>query len=79
METSVEGGLSTTLKAIIATGKGGAIIDFVEDLIFKSYGEISADGDRFEKSEAKSIAFSQTPAYEVLFEELTMNENALAD
>ena len=79
METSVEGGLSTSLKTIVATGKGSEIINFVENLIFKSYGEISTDGDRFEKSEAKSIAFSQTPAYEVLFEELTMNENALAD
>lgn len=79
METGVEGGLSASLKTIVATGRGAAIINFVEDLILKSYGEISSDGERFEKSEARSIAFSQTPAYEVLFEELTMNENALAD
>lgn len=79
METGVDGGLSASLKTIVATGKGAAIITFVEDIILKSYGEISSDGERFEKSEAKSIAFSQTPAYEVLFEELTTNENALAD
>lgn len=79
METGVEGGLSAYLKAISATKNGAKIIAFVEELVLKSYGEISADGERFEKTEAKSIAFSQTPAYEVLFEELTMNANALAD
>lgn len=79
METGVEGGLSATLKAIAATNNGAKIIAFVEELILKSYGEISADGERFEKSEAKSIAFSQTPAYEVLFEKLTVNDTALAE
>lgn len=79
METSVEGGLSGQLKTIVATKNGGAIIRFVEDLIFKSYGEISSDGERFVKSDEISTNFSQSPAYEVLFMELTTNENALAD
>ena len=43
------------------------IIKFITDIIYKAYGIKSEDGRRFEKSQALSDAFIQSPAYEVLF------------
>ncbi len=78
MQSSVKGGLDVRLKGIANELNGAAILEFFEELISKSYGEKSADGRRFEKSEEISLAFMQTPAYEVLFEELVTDDNAAA-
>lgn len=79
MQTSVKGGYDAQLKSIAADLNGAAIMEFFEDLIKKSYGEKSEDGRRFMKSEAISTAFMETPAYDVLFEELVTNDKAGAD
>lgn len=79
MQSSVKGGYDVRLKGIANELNGAAIMEFFEDLIRKSYGEKTEDGRRFEKSEAISEAFMQTPAYEALFEELVTNDNAAAD
>ena len=79
MQGSVKGGYDVRLKGIAAELSGAAIIEFFEDLIMRSYGEKSEDGRRFMKSEEISKAFMETPAYEVLFEELITDDNAAAD
>lgn len=79
MQGSVKGGYDVRLKGIAAELSGAAIIEFFEDLIMRSYGEKSEDGRRFMKSEEISKAFMETPAYEVLFEELISDDNAAAD
>lgn len=78
MQSSVKGGLDVRLKGIANVLNGAAILEFFEELIFKAYGEKSEDGRRFEKSDAISTAFMQTPAYEVLFEELVTDDKAAA-
>lgn len=78
MQSSVKGGYDVRLKGIANELDGAAIMEFFEDLIRKSYGEKSEDGRRFKKSDEISEAFMQTPAYEVLFEELVTNDDAAA-
>ena len=80
MQNSVKGGYDVQLKSISADPiNGAAIMDFFEDFISKSYGEKSEDGKRFMKSEEISKAFMETPAYEVLFEELVTDSKAASD
>lgn len=45
----------------------------------KAYGVKSEDGRRFMKSEEISRSFMESPAYEILFEELVTNDKAAAD
>ena len=79
MQGSVKGGYDVRLKGIAADLNGTNIMEFFEDLIMRSYGEKSEDGRRFMKSDEISRAFMETPAYEVLFEELVTNDKAAAD
>lgn len=79
MQGSVKGGYDVRLKGIAADLNGANIMEFFEDLIKRSYGEKSEDGRRFMKSDEISRAFMETPAYEVLFEELVTNDTAAAD
>ena len=79
MQTSVKGGYDVQLKSIGAGADGDQIMEFFEDLITKAYGVKSEDGRRFMKSEEISRSFMESPAYEVLFEELVTNDKAAAD
>lgn len=79
MQTSVKGGYDVQLKSIGAGADGGQIMEFFEDLIHRSYGVKSEDGRRHMKSEEISRSFMESPAYEVLFEELVTNDKAAAD
>ncbi len=79
MQESVKGGYDVQLKGIANNLNGGRIMEFFEELISKAYGEKSEDGRRFMKSEEISRSFMETPAYEILFEELVTNDKAAAD
>ena len=78
MQSSVKGGYDVQLKGMANNMNGGAVMEFFENLISKSYGEKSVDGRRFMKSEEISRSFMETPAYEVLFEELITDDEAAA-
>lgn len=78
MELSVSGGLTEMIKQIIAAKDTPTIIQVFKDLILKAYGEKTADGKRFVKSEEISNAFSQTEAYSNLFMELATDDEAAA-
>ncbi|MBQ8829686.1 MAG: hypothetical protein IJ022_06305 [Burkholderiaceae bacterium] len=78
MELSTAGGLTETINKIVATQDAPAIIKIFKDLVLKAYGEKSADGKRFIKSEELSAAFSQTEAYSILFMELATDADAAA-
>lgn len=78
MELGKTGGLSEFIKKVVAEKDLNAIVLLMKDLILKSYGVKSADGNRFEKSAELSTAFSQTGAYEVLYMELSNNAEAAA-
>lgn len=79
MQVSTKGGYDVQLKSIAADLNGALIMEFFENFIAKAYGEKSEDGRRFMKSEEISKAFMETPAYEVLFEELVTDDKAAAD
>ena len=76
MEMSTSGGLAELITRIVAAQDQPAIIKIFKDLILKAHGIKSPDGKRFEKSEAISIAFSQTEAYSQLFMELATDADA---
>lgn len=79
MQASAKGGYDVQLKSIAANLNGALIMEFFENFISKAYGEKSEDGRRFIKSKELSEAFMQTPAYEVLFEELVTDDKKAAD
>ncbi len=70
MEADKNGAFSTVLEKFVKAKDVSDILDSVEKFLYKAYGEKSADGKRFIKSEELSEAFFQSPAYEVLFEKL---------
>ena len=78
MELSTTGGLAEMITRIVNTQDVPAIIKIFKDLILKAYGEKSADGKRFIKSEELSVAFSQTEAYSELFMKLAQDADYAA-
>ena len=79
MEMSTAGGLAEMINRIVAAQDAPAIIKIFKDLVLKAYGEKSADGKRFIKSEELSTAFSQTGAYDQLFMKLATDSEAAAN
>ena len=78
MEMGVTGGLTELIKKVMATKDAPSVMKIFKDLILKAYGEKSADGKRFMKSEELSREFSQTEAYSILFMELATNADEAA-
>ena len=76
MELTTDGGLSDSIKKIIAAQDTPQIIKVFKMLLLKSYGEKSADGRRFVKSDKLSEEFSQTNAYSQLFMKLATDDKA---
>ena len=78
MELSVEGGFSKMLEEIVASKDNVKIVSLFKQMVLKAYGEKSADGRRFMKSEEISKAFSETEAYSEIFMSLALNESEAA-
>ena len=78
MELSVEGGFSKMLEEIVNSKDNVKIVNLFKQMVLKAYGEKSADGRRFMKSEEIAQAFAQTEAYSEIFMELALNEGAAA-
>ncbi len=78
MEMSISGGLTDMINKIVNTQDAPAIIKIFKELVLKAYGEKSADGKRFIKSEEIATAFAQTEAYSELFMELATNADEAA-
>ena len=78
MELSVEGGFSKMLEEIVASKDNVKIVGLFKQMVLKAYGEKSADGRRFVKSEEISKAFSETEAYSEIFMELALNSDKAA-
>lgn len=73
MEMGTTGGFTEMLQKIIAAKDVPSLVKIMKDLVLRAYGEKSADGRRFIKSEEISKAFSQTEAYSQLFMELALD------
>lgn len=78
MHLETVGGLKQMLETIIAKQDAPKMTAVFKELILKSYGEKSADGKRFIKSEELSKEFEETNAYDILFVELMDANNAAA-
>ena len=78
LEMSVDGGLSKMLQTIVDAKDAPTIMKVFKDILLKSYGEKSADGRRFVKSEELSKAFSETEAYNIIFMKLVTDSDYAA-
>lgn len=78
MQMSTTGGLAEMIQRIVAAQDAPAIIKVFKDLVLKAYGQKSADGKRFIKSDALAEEFAQTEAYSQLFMELATDADAAA-
>lgn len=79
MELTTAGGYGEMLQNIVNAQEGPTLIKIFKELVLKAYGQKSADGKRFIKSEELSTAFSQTEAYSILFMELATDAKAAAE
>lgn len=79
MEMSTSGGLAEYIQRITAAQDAPSIMKVFKELILKAYGEKSADGKRFVKTEALREEFAQTEAYSQLFMELATDADKAAE
>lgn len=79
MEMSTVGGFTEMVQKIVKAQDAPALINIFKKLILKAYGEKSADGKRFVKSDEIAEGFAQTNAYSKLFMELATDDKAAAD
>ena len=76
MEMTTTGGMAEMIQKIVNAQDAPSIIKIFKDIVLKAYGEKSADGKRFIKSEEISTAFAQTEAYSQLFMKLATDAEA---
>lgn len=72
------GGMVEKLNAVAKSGEGRLIIEVFKDIIARSYGVKSEDGNRFIKSPELFEEFSQTEAYSELFMSFVTDADAAA-
>lgn len=68
----------TAMNLMVKLGEKG-IMAFLKTVILKSYGVVSEDGRRFEKSEQISKEFSETIAFDNLMMELLADDEAASN
>ena len=81
LEVSMPGGLAEYLMGIVNAKNVPEIMASFKKIILSAYGMKSADGRRLEKGEEISKAFTESPAYDVLFQRLFLSGdvNAASD
>ena len=81
LEVSMPGGLAEYLMGIVNAKNVPELMAAFKKIILSAYGIKSADGRRLKKSEDISKAFTETPAYDVLFQRLFLSGdvNAASD
>jgi hypothetical protein len=79
LELSHKGGLSESLKRIVASENGAEIIKEFKNIILTAYGKRSEDRKRFIKNQQLRDEFQSTEAYSVLFVELVTDVDAATD
>ena len=76
IELSHQGGLAESLRKIVASEDGKAIITEFKNIILGAYGQRSPDGRKFIKNQDLRDEFVASPAYDVLFVELVTDTDA---
>lgn len=70
MNLSAEGGMKEVIKKMINEDDNKKIVELFEQIVLGAYGEKSADGESFLKSDEIRQRFQCHPAYDALFMEL---------
>lgn len=78
LELGLDGGLAEYLMQIVNAQDVPELMAAFKKIILSAYGIKSADGRRIEKSEEISKAFTETPAYDVLFQRFFLSGDANA-
>jgi len=78
LNLTTEGGLQAVIQKIVDSRDIPEITKWFKRVIMMAYGERSADGRRFIKSQELTEEFLQTEAYSELFIELITDEKAAA-
>lgn len=78
LQWSVKGGYIAMLQNIIDTSNGPAIMQTLKEFILKAYGIKDIDGRHFRKSEQISNDFYCSPAYAIIFDEISSDREAAA-
>lgn len=74
------GNLKETLKKMVNESDNKKILEFFESIVLGAYGEKSADGEEFIKSDEIRQKFQCHPAYDELFMQLISGgEQAMAE
>lgn len=83
LEASYEEGWNAHLQRVVNTNNNAEIFRTMKDFILRAFGIKSEDGRRFRKVDDNgrplSIAFEESPAYEILLMELTLGPDAAKD
>lgn len=69
----------TAARKLMETLGGKGVFEFIKKLLLKSYGVMSADGRRFDKSEELTKEFSQTLAFDTIMMDLMSDDIAAAE
>lgn len=75
MEMSTAGGIYEMINRASKAEDGATIMKSFKDIILRSYGVKSLDGDRFVKSDEIRDSFCQSNAYNTLFMDLVTDAN----
>jgi hypothetical protein len=78
MELSESGGLAKHIEKLTKEEDGAKIIELFKTVIEKAYGVKTDDGRRFRKSKELFLDFAETPAYDLLFMELSQDAKLAA-
>ena len=79
MEMGVTGGMTQLLQNIIDEKDPKRIVEYMKDLVLRSYGEKSPDGKYFMKNDEIRSKFACHPAYSIIFMELATDAKAASD
>ncbi len=79
MELEIPGGMAANLKQITEAKDTPSLVKIFKNLILRSYGVKSSDGERFIKNQQVREEFEQSEAYSELFMELATNADSAAE
>lgn len=79
LQWTKDGGYSEWAKRIINAKKETTLMQVFKEILLKSYGEKSDDGEHFRKSQQITEDFYNSPAYNIIFMELVTDDKAAAD
>lgn len=79
MQTSEDGGLENKIRTMLDRKDGKTIMRTFKEILLSSYGILSADGKRFQKSEEIRRNFESSPEYDYMYTSLLQDPKKAAD